>query len=571
MGFNIAITSKYKPFTYEDYIKPLKSYWEDYDKAEEELGTIQNDVAKIKAIIETAPEDDPVRIQALDLYNQLQQEADALANEGYTARGKKAIRNLKNTYNSLIPRIVTAEEALRKDRNRYAELRNSGQYIMANDSNNPSTYTWRDYIDGQIPDYTIGIEKSKAYNAGKSASALISSRVVGEPTFTPKNGFTAITTELGLQYNNAAEMMENPDIASAVEDIVTNYTQGPGWTEAAKDAVRQEVIRGAYEGLVYKTNTQYQRGVSNDGFDSSDFTRMPTQDGNIAIIDNKSGRVVRTETPDGSLVNSTPKSEESNYIEQYLGKGAIPIGDVYRSGRVAKKKNYDTADGKLDLTGLLANFENTEKNKRQTVRLATASETDNALQNLINDILKNNNISSFTTVSDITSYINDNYIVMIEGGKGIGSQDNHVYAVPTKEAAKMMAENTNYTAAKAKLKQFRDRYDKDSNAHEIFDNAYRQVNVLAYASQLSGLLRNNKDNNNITLQNILDDENLTTLGLNENEIKLAILQLKLDRDQTAYNIYKELLKKEQESSDQKENNNTQSSTGNPEALPKTMG
>ena len=30
MAFNIAVTSKYNPFTYEDYIKPLEQYTKDY-------------------------------------------------------------------------------------------------------------------------------------------------------------------------------------------------------------------------------------------------------------------------------------------------------------------------------------------------------------------------------------------------------------------------------------------------------------------------------------------------------------------------------------------------------------
>ena len=42
MAFNIAVTSKYNPFTYEDYIKPLEGYWEDYEKQEAALADLIN-------------------------------------------------------------------------------------------------------------------------------------------------------------------------------------------------------------------------------------------------------------------------------------------------------------------------------------------------------------------------------------------------------------------------------------------------------------------------------------------------------------------------------------------------
>lgn len=561
----ITVTPKYKPFTYEELVKPLEGYWEDYDKAEEEINTLQNDISKVKAIIETAPENDPVRIQALDLYKQLQTEADRLSTEGYTSRGKKARLDLKNTFNSLIPRILDAEEAVRKDRNSYAALKRSGQYIMANDSDNPFSYTWSNYIDGQIPDYTIGVEKAKAYKAGKDASTLISSRVVGDPTFTPKNGYTAITTELGLQFANADEMMQNKDIASAIENIVNDYTQGPGWSDTAKEAVRQEVIRGAYEGLVHKTDVKYQRDVIPRDPSLTLETRY-TEDGNIAYVNPKTGKVVRTETPEGVIVNTSTKGdkEEENYMQKALGTEAIPIGDVRAAWRVSKRKDYLPADGNLTTSQLITKYGDTKLGRREKVRLATAPETQNALQNLIKDVIRDYKISGFKAQAEAIDYINNNYIVMIEGGKGIGSQDNHVYAVPIQQAVEQLLQSKDYKDSKKKLIEFRDKQSPNSPAYNAFDAAYKSVNIYDYASQLSAYLKNAKEEDllgKITVEDVLNNEDLRVLGLSEQEIAFALTKL----DDEARKIFQDLLNKKEP---KKSTKKLEKPNG---TMPKTMG
>ena len=58
----------------------------------------------------------------MDLYNQLQKEADALATEGYTARGKKARLDLKNTFNTLISEKELYQERINKYQNNHSCL-----------------------------------------------------------------------------------------------------------------------------------------------------------------------------------------------------------------------------------------------------------------------------------------------------------------------------------------------------------------------------------------------------------------------------------------------------------------
>lgn len=44
---NISITSKYKPTTYDEYVKPLEGYWEDYKAFEQEIDAVCNWIIKL--------------------------------------------------------------------------------------------------------------------------------------------------------------------------------------------------------------------------------------------------------------------------------------------------------------------------------------------------------------------------------------------------------------------------------------------------------------------------------------------------------------------------------------------
>ena len=373
MAFNIAVTSKYKPFTYDEMVKPLEGYWKKYDEAEEELGTLQNDIAKVKSIIETAPEDDPIRIQALNLYDQLQQEVATLSSEGYSSRGRKARLDLKNTFNTLIPKILAAEDTLRKERAEYAKLQRTGQFITPN-MDNPMNFTWADYMDGALPEYSLGIAKKDLYNAGKEASAKISSRVIHDPKFSSARGgtYTAITQEKGLKYDSPEEMMKNSTIASAVEDILNSFNT-EGWDAQSIQSLKNEIIRGAYDGLIYDSNTSYQRNPSspNPHKELNYDTGYEDKDGNRLIVINgkehwrrPDGTLLRGKENSGTLTKA--KQAKIEYNNFFVKDRAIGISDLWRDDPTPdpkKKRNFNDMSKVFDAHILFNNYYNSVLNK----------------------------------------------------------------------------------------------------------------------------------------------------------------------------------------------------------------
>lgn len=103
----ITVTPKYKPFTYEELVKPLEGYWEDYRRHESAIGELETSLAALDYIIQSEPENSPLRKKYADYQQQLTQATDALA-DGYNAKDRDLLRSLKSLFASDITPIGLA-------------------------------------------------------------------------------------------------------------------------------------------------------------------------------------------------------------------------------------------------------------------------------------------------------------------------------------------------------------------------------------------------------------------------------------------------------------------------------
>lgn len=259
MGLNIAITSKYNPFTYEDYIKPTEQYWEDYDKYEADLDKLTTDVATMRSVVNSMPkgaEKDKYSSYLKSLDNQ----ANQLASQGLTAGNRKALKDLKNTYSELMPRLALAEEARRKDLADYTKRVNSGEYFMYNDS--PLNKNVVDYLDGNLPTYNAGLNKQLFGQEVENVAKAYSSRIFPEmePQEVEKLGrkFLQFTQEKGVNAN-LSDIEGYEQFSPILKELyaeagVDNMNQA----EAAK--TKDFINRKFWEGLVYQKNVSLQQG-----------------------------------------------------------------------------------------------------------------------------------------------------------------------------------------------------------------------------------------------------------------------------------------------------------------------
>lgn len=257
MGLNIAITSKYDPFTYEDYIKPLEGYWEDYDKYEEDLDKLTTDVATMRSVVNSMSEGDE-KTKYSNYLNSLDTQASQLASQGLTASNRKALKDLKNKYSELMPRLALAEEARRKDLADYTKRVNSGEYFMYKDS--PLNKNVVDYLDGNLPTYNAGLNKQLFGQEVENVAKAYSSRIFPEmePQEVEKLGrkFLQFTQEKGVNAN-LSDIEGSEQFSPILEELyaeagVDNMNQA----EAAK--TKDFINRKFWEGLVYQKATDYK-------------------------------------------------------------------------------------------------------------------------------------------------------------------------------------------------------------------------------------------------------------------------------------------------------------------------
>lgn len=255
MGLNIAITSKYDPFTYEDYIKPLEGYWEDYDKYETDLDKLTTDVATMKSVINSMFEG-AEKTKYSDYLKSLDNQASQLASQGLTAGNRKALKDLKNKYSELMPRLALAEEARRKDLAEYRKLANSGEYFLYN--NSPESKNVVDYLDGKLPSYNAGISKKEIGLTAKKAAEEYSSRIFPDASIkeVEKAGKTFIETTQTQGINTALENVGS-EFASILKTLYDEAgVDNMSSAEAAK--TKDFINRNFWEGLVYKKATDYR-------------------------------------------------------------------------------------------------------------------------------------------------------------------------------------------------------------------------------------------------------------------------------------------------------------------------
>lgn len=354
----ITVTPKYKPFTYEELVKPLEGYWEKYDKAEEDLAKLETDTAVLQSVIDSMPEGEE-KTKYTNYLSSLNSQAQALASQGLTRDNRNALRNLKTQYSALIPRLSLAEETWRKDVASYTQKANSGDYFM--DSNNsPLNKSAIDYLDGNVPLYNSGINKKTLGADVEGVAKAYSSRIFPETSIEEvekiKNKFIKVTQEQGVNAD-FSQVEGNEQFMPILNALYEQYGIDK-MTGEEQAAAKDFVNRKFWEGLVYKKAEDYQKNVvPRDPKDPSRVIdlKMTDKDGNPLI--SVGGRVVSVsgQNPDGSLIVSpwssktgedkptTKTEEEFNAYKKnmLIGYDRKKKSRIYNPGSFFSPREYD--------------------------------------------------------------------------------------------------------------------------------------------------------------------------------------------------------------------------------------
>lgn len=281
----IAITSKYKPFTYEDYIKPLEQYTKDYKAQEEKIQKELTDIASLESLIyDEALKTNEDNLEYINQYSNyvksLNDLTDKLYNEGFDRRTQgQAFLDTQKVYNSKIKPLALALTGMQKAHIEEAKLRQQG-FILGKGADN---WSISDYYGMNTPEETAkvsldSIEKNTAEIAKSITNAMETKYSISKKSII--NGALAgYTSEKGI---NALEYAQNSGKLTAEElnlvGLIENKVQARilndlGYTKEEYDAldsntklkINERIHTGLIKGLTHGESITPRRRTDGDG------------------------------------------------------------------------------------------------------------------------------------------------------------------------------------------------------------------------------------------------------------------------------------------------------------------
>lgn len=194
MANYFVINSKFRPYSFDELIKPYQMYAQEYDKQEALL-----DAAREKEFSAGLLDAEQDRA-AYDMYiaaNQgLQEVSDELATRGLSARLRGRLKTTARDYKRTMDTLNTAQEALNAERDRRAKMGPDYVYQQNN-------LRIGDFLNGATPNQRSASLKTVAENVGKQFAAHAGT--ISADTWSKVldmngkyTGYFDVTTESGL-------------------------------------------------------------------------------------------------------------------------------------------------------------------------------------------------------------------------------------------------------------------------------------------------------------------------------------------------------------------------------------
>lgn len=281
----ITVTSKYKPFTYEELVKPLEGYWKDYDVQEETLQKELTNIAALEPLIYDASigsnEANAEYIkQYKDYVKSLQDLTDKLHTEGFDRRtqGRDLLAIQKNYRSQMLP-LTEALSAMKEAHADENKLRQQG-FVLGQGSNN---WSISDFYGMNTPGETAkvsldSIEKNTEEIA-KSLTGAMETKYSIDKKKIINGALQGYTAEKGI---NALKYAENSGQLSPAELNVIGLIESQvkerilndlGYTEeeynnldsATRARINERIHAGLIKGLSYGESITPRRKETDGG------------------------------------------------------------------------------------------------------------------------------------------------------------------------------------------------------------------------------------------------------------------------------------------------------------------
>lgn len=448
----ITVTPKYKPFTYDELVKPFNNYWEDYDKSEEQLDTLSNSVSTLKSVIESLPEGEEKQ-KYTNFLSAIGTNSDSLANSGLTASVRQALRDLKNQYAVLIPRLDAANKAYKKDLALEQSRINSGEYFV-DTAHGVRQYSPVDYMDGNIPEYHAGISKKDlgvdVMNVAKSYSSRIFKGMSPEKVRRIGQTFLKLTQEQGVNAD-ISSIAGNEQFKPILDELYKEYGVN-NMNSTDQTAVKDFINRKFWEGLVYKKSEDYQQmrraaaAASASRSRSTSITPLPvvTPNGQQLVQIGGKTMVAQGQTEDGKLIVApVPTSSDMQRAEKKADVlNNLFIGyDNYADNNVFNpNKSKEMDEGAVDTANkVITNYVTLDAGNTDNATYTTLVDPTNmrvAYQKSIEKTLDDEDKKDIKT----SNIDHTDFVGFHTGGRDESLGDNHIRLIPAQTVVETITE-----------------------------------------------------------------------------------------------------------------------------------
>lgn len=342
---NLVINSQFRPFTYDEMVKPLVQYKEAYDKVEQDYSDLATQTEMWKDIVNqtNSPE-------AYAMYKGYSDQLNSIVEDfskGMTLKNRSALLGMKRDYARNITPIARASEAM----NAANELRvkaGPDAIFEVGEYNSLDQFLHGKTANNRYQSREALTKKTAAMTEAAMAEAL------KDPGFKKEMGdqFWMITQHTGGSYDELMEamklgMMDNPIAQNRFSQIRQEVAKNSGiqnYDAAGQQAIMEAINTGLYAGLDkpvrnFQNNADHVTPAQARGR-RHDPTKDPGVNRAVAEASNKTG------SSGSTRANMLP-----NPVMVILGKDNQGSDYDYTKdrdyGRTTQLKNEDIEDSQL--------------------------------------------------------------------------------------------------------------------------------------------------------------------------------------------------------------------------------
>lgn len=261
----LVSNSQYRPYTFDEMLKPYAMYTEAYHKMEDELGNLDIMAKDVLSKLTNNPDDVALKAQYESFNKELSAASEDLLANGLNSQSRRKLSGLKALYAKELNPINDAYKAYAEDQKTLATLKRSHPELILEGLG----ASVASYMNGKIPS-GLTANKNDIFTKSKDAAAGLSARL-----FDPDNPHSVLGGQYfkyiiagGVTQDAVKELnqyLKNPEYikseqGKALYNIVQRERQRVGYDSFsgnAKDEIDASILEGIFAGAKYDKKYNY--------------------------------------------------------------------------------------------------------------------------------------------------------------------------------------------------------------------------------------------------------------------------------------------------------------------------